>query len=87
MNETDLQEFVLGKIFPTIRYGRDTDLERYITLREGGKSSSDWQGFYDNLSIKYTDQERKQLIRSMRKNLYNFNLIFNKIIGSFFNNF
>ncbi|MBN1797473.1 MAG: hypothetical protein JW822_02785 [Spirochaetales bacterium] len=84
MNEADLQEFVLGKIFPTIRYGRDSDLERYITLREGGKSSTDWQVFYDNLSIKYTDQERKQLIRSIRKNLYNFNLIFNKIIGSLY---
>ncbi len=80
LNETDLQEYVLGKIFPTIRYGRDSDLERYIILREGGKSSHDWQVFYDNLSIKYTDRERRQLIRSIRKNLYNFNLIFNKII-------
>jgi hypothetical protein len=84
MNDPDLQEYVLGKIFPTIRYGRDSDLERYVTLREGGNSSSDWQVFYDNLSIKYTDRERKQLIRSMRKNLHSFHLIFNKIINDLY---
>jgi hypothetical protein len=83
MNDPDLQEYVLGKIFPTIRYGRDSDLERYVTLREGGNSSSDWQVFYDNLSIKYTDRERKQLIR-MRKNLHSFHLIFNKIINDLY---
>jgi hypothetical protein len=84
LNDKDLREYVLGKIFPTIRYGRDADLERYISLREGGKDSAEWKGFYENLSHKYTEPERKQLIRSMRKNLRYFNHVFSKIINDLY---
>ncbi len=84
LNEKDLQEYVLGKIFPTIRYGRDADLERYINLRESGRASVEWQGFYENLSMKYTEPERKQLIRGLRKNVHYFNRVFSKIIGDLY---
>jgi len=80
LNEADLQEYVLGKIFPTIRYGRDTDLERYVNLRENGHGSADWHGFFNSLTLKYTEDERKLLIRCMRKNLDYFQYIFSRII-------
>jgi hypothetical protein len=83
-NEHDLQEYILGKIFPSIRYGQDSDLERYVKTRESSTNSSTWQQFYDNLSIKYTEPERKHLIHSMRKSIHNFNLVFRVVINNLY---
>ncbi|HEQ71081.1 MAG TPA: hypothetical protein ENN69_01200, partial [Spirochaetia bacterium] len=74
----------MGKLFPSIRYGRDADLERYIMLRESGKSSTEWGGVYGNLSLRYTPRESAGLIRSYRKNAAAFDLLFKKVLDNLY---
>jgi hypothetical protein len=71
---------ILTKFFPSLRYGRDTDLDRYISLREGGKPLKEWKSYYDNLARRYTETERKKLIQAFRKQLHHFQIIFKQIL-------
>ena len=65
--KADYQDYVLQRLFPKIRYGRDIDLERYIMMRENRTDSAEWGRAYHNLSLRYTNQERAALIHCYRK--------------------
>ncbi len=84
-NSDDYKSQVITKMFPSIRYGRDIDLDRYIMMRENKKPQKEWQLYYHNLVKKYTSDERTQLIRSLRKKKANFKFIFASIIDQLYN--
>ena len=83
-DEADYREYVLQKIFPAIRYDRDNDLERYIMLRESGKPSKEWGGYYSALCLRYTEAERKRLIRFFRKNSLAFQNYFKLVLNNLY---
>ncbi|MBN1410506.1 MAG: hypothetical protein JW969_06650 [Spirochaetales bacterium] len=74
---------LLRKVYPTIQYGRDLDLERYINLRQD-RGTADWKPFYNNLTKKYTEEERKLLIHILRRYAMDFEQIFSRIIERLF---
>jgi len=80
----DYKNKIITRMFPSIRYGRDTDLERYVMMRETKKPQKEWQMYYYNLEKKYTNTERIQLIRSLRKKRANFEFIFSSIIDQLY---
>lgn len=83
-DEADYREYVLQKIFPAIRYDRDNDLERYIMLRESGKTSKEWGGYYNALCLRYSELERKKLIRFFRKNNLAFQNYFKVVLNNLY---
>ncbi|MBN1525835.1 MAG: hypothetical protein JW904_15260 [Spirochaetales bacterium] len=82
--KADYQDYVLQKLFPKIRYGRDVDLERYIMLRESRQGAAEWGRAYHNLSLRYTDKERAALIHCYRKSQGVFDSVFAKICNQLY---
>ncbi|RPJ07821.1 MAG: hypothetical protein EHM28_05975, partial [Spirochaetaceae bacterium] len=80
----DYRQYVLERLFPSIRYGRDIDLERYIMMRENKKNSMEWGSAYQSLAFRYTEGERKRLIRSFRKKQGIFEKVFAQIMDELF---
>jgi hypothetical protein len=83
-SQEEFKHQILARFFPSIRYGRDTDLDRYISLRERGKPFKEWKNYYDNLARKYTESERKKLIQSFRKHVHQFQHLFKQILAGLY---
>jgi hypothetical protein len=81
--ELDDKYLLLRKVYPTIQHGRDLDLERYLHHRQN-PGSSDWKNYYNNLSKKYTEDERTLLIHILRRYEADFERIFTRIIERLF---